>query len=89
MVWAKKRAVPDISITHIWDPVAGLFMWGLYEAENYLSVTNNVVQGSEGIGAALGAVDCLKNNTFAFRDNTFGSSDLVGVLVNAEGVNKC
>jgi hypothetical protein len=89
MVWAKKRAVPDISVTHIWDPVAGIFMWGLYKASDSLSVTGNLVQGSEGIGAAFAAVDCLNSSTFAFRDNTFGSSDMVGVLVNAVGQNIC
>lgn len=89
MVWAKKRAVPDISVTHIWDPVAGLFMWELYTKDNLLSVTGNLIQGSEGIGAAFGAVDCLKKTDFAFRDNTIGSLDLVGVLVHAQGNGIC
>lgn len=34
-------------------------------------------------------MDCEKKSDFAFRDNTFGSQDMVGVLVHAQGQNIC
>lgn len=89
LVQTTKRSTPDMTLTHQWDPVGAIFMWEPFVPGTGNDVSSNLIQGSEGIGAAISGVPCSTKDSFQFKDNTYGSIDLVGVLMHSRGQNEC
>ena len=53
MAALKRKNLPPMSLTHLWDPVGFIWMWDVYTPSDKLLVEGNLGQGSEGAGVAF------------------------------------